>query len=155
MLLPHESLEGLSRDEHGHLRLGSLDLGKFIADRVATRYEERTGHRKKIRGIQLGYESRCATPHAFDVMLGSQLGVGAWRAIVEEGLDGHMVSVSGQLDLQYIPFSDLVNPQTLLTEVRLIERGSDFHRLARFLESRTERLISWLPGRREEPYAGE
>ena len=71
-------------------------------------------------------------------MLGSQLGIGAYRALVEENLDGHMVSVSGQLDLTYVPFTQLVNPQTLKTQVRLIPPGSDFHLLARFLESRTE-----------------
>ena len=31
----------------------------------------------QVTGVQLGYECRCARPHAFDVMLGSQLGVGA------------------------------------------------------------------------------
>ena len=76
-------------------------------------------------------------------MLGSQLGVGAFRALVEEGLDGHMVSVTGQLDLRYVPFGDLIDPTTLLTGVRLIEFGSDFHRLARFLETRMDRLPNW------------
>ena len=47
--------------------------------------------------------------------------------LVEEGKDGHMVSVSGQLDLHYVPFHELVNPASLRTEVRLIEVGSDFH----------------------------
>ena len=46
-----------------------------------------TGRKRKVTGLQLGYESRCAKPHAFDVMLGSQLGVGAYRALVEEGLE--------------------------------------------------------------------
>ncbi|HEX4620199.1 MAG TPA: hypothetical protein VH208_01415, partial [Myxococcaceae bacterium] len=87
---------------------------------------------------------------AFDVMLGSQLGIGAYRALVEEGLDAHMVSVTGQLDLQYVPFSSLVDPETLVTDVRLIRPGSDFHRLARFLETRTDRLSEWSPGRRPE-----
>ena len=49
-------------------------------------------------------------------MLGSQLGVGAWRALCVEGLDGHLVSVSGQLDLHFVPFDALVNPTTLRTE---------------------------------------
>ncbi|MFN9363903.1 MAG: 6-phosphofructokinase, partial [Planctomycetota bacterium] len=85
--------------------------------------------------LQLGYESRCAKPHAFDVMLGSQLGVGAYRALVEERLNGVMVSVSGQLDLHYEPFEKLVNPENLVTVVRYIRSSSDFHRLARFLET--------------------
>ena len=69
---------------------------------------------------------------------------------MEEGLDGHMVSVTGQLDLVYVPFDSLVDPKTLVTEVRFIEPGSDFHRLARFLETRVERPSSWTPGRRRE-----
>ena len=103
-----------------------------------------------MTGLQLGYESRCAPPHAFDVMLGSQLGIGAYRVLVEEGLDGHMVSVEGQLDLAYVPFKDLINPQTLKTEVRFIKTGSDYHRLARFLETRTDNIAEWSPGRRPE-----
>ncbi len=150
-LLPENALLGMPRDEHGHIRLSAFDLAKMISDRVQTRYEERTGRRKKVRHIQLGYESRCAPPHAFDVMLASQLGIGAFRALIEEQLDGHMVSVSGQLDLQYVAFSKLINPQTLRTEIRFIETGSDFHRLARFLETRAGRRFSWGPGRRLEP----
>ncbi len=137
-------------DEHGHLPLGRFDLGKLVAQLAQRRYEERTKRKKKLTGLQLGYESRCAPPHAFDVMLGSQLGIGAYRALVEENLDGHMVSVSGQLDLNYVPFKDLVNPVTLKTEVRFIRTGSDYHKLARFLETRTDKIVEWAPGRREE-----
>ena len=149
-LLPESFLRTIPRDEHGHISLGGIDLGKLLAHRVARRHLERTGEEKKIRGVQFGYESRCAPAHAFDIILGSQLGIGAYRALVEEQLDGHMVSVSGQLDLHYVPFRELVNPETLLTEVRFIETGSDFHRLARFLETRTERIDEWSPGRRKE-----
>ncbi|MFW6050635.1 MAG: 6-phosphofructokinase [Myxococcota bacterium] len=149
-LLPNSYLERLPRDEHGHISLGKIDLGKFMAKLVGDRYAERTGRRKKLTGVQLGYESRCSPPHAFDVMLGSQLGIGAYRALVEEGVDGHMVSVSGQLDLVYVPFAELVNPRTLKTEVRFIAPGSDFHRLARFLETRVDRISDWAPGRRPE-----
>jgi 6-phosphofructokinase 1 len=107
---------------------------------VADEYVKQTGKKRKITGLQLGYESRCSRPHAFDVMLGSQLGIGGFRGLVEEGLDGHMVSVSGQLDLQYVEFHKLVNPETLRTEIRFIKKDSDFYRLARFLETRTEHM---------------
>lgn len=149
-LLPSRLIGDVSRDDHGHLSLGKVDLGKMMAVVVADRYQHRTGGKKKVTGLQLGYESRCAPPHAFDVMLGSQLGIGAYRALVEEGLDAHMVSVTGQLDLTYVPFARLVNPVTLRTEVRFIQTGSDFHRLARFLESRNDRPTDWRPGRRRE-----
>jgi 6-phosphofructokinase 1 len=129
-LLPRDFLRDVARDDHGHVSLGRIDLGKLVARLVAERYEKRTGRVKKITGVQLGYESRCSPPHAFDVVLGSQLGLGAYRALAEKNLDGHMVSVAGQLELRYVPFSELVDPKTLAAEVRFIERGSDFHRLA-------------------------
>ena len=102
---------------------------------VVQRIQKATGRDRKVKGLQLGYESRCAKPHAFDVMLGAQLGVGAYRALVEEGLNGVMVSTTGQLELCYVPFEELVNPENLVTTVRYIKPGSDFHRLARFMET--------------------
>ncbi len=149
-MLPDSQIKDLPRDEHGHLSLARIDIGKLVAERVTKRLAEKSGRKKKVTGLQLGYESRCAPPHAFDVMLGSQLGIGAYRALVEENHDGHMVSVVGQLELSYVPFKDLINPQTMKTEVRLIENGSDYHRLARFLETRTDKITDWSPGRRQE-----
>ncbi len=149
-VLPQRYIQGVRRDEHGHLSLGNVNLAQLMSIIVAERYEARTGRKKKTRGVQLGYESRCSPPHAFDVMLGSQLGIGAYRALVEEGLDGHMVSVTGQLALTYVPFQDLVDPETMVTEVRFISPGSDFHRLARFLETRAEDAGGWSPGPRRE-----
>jgi 6-phosphofructokinase 1 len=139
-MLHSEYLKGIPRDEHGHISLSNINLGKMVAERVRKAYEKRTGKEKKVTGLQMGYESRCAPPHAFDVMLGIQLGIGAYRGLVEQGLDGHMVSVTGQLDLQYVPFKNLIDPKTMLTEVRFVKPGSDFHRLARFLETRTDLL---------------
>ena len=133
--LPNKQLEGIPRDEHGHISIAQVQLGRMFSKLVADEYKRQTGRSRKVVGLQLGYEARCAKPHAFDVMLGSQLGVGAYRALAERGLNGVMVSVSGQLDLNYVPFEELVDPNTLVTVVRYVERGSDFHRLARFLET--------------------
>ncbi len=133
--LPNKHIEGVPRDEHGHIAIAKLNVSRLFAELVAKEYTKQTGKKRKITGLQLGYESRCARPRAFDVMLGSQLGVGSYRALVEKRLDGVMVSVSGQLELNYVPFSQLVDPATLVTVVRYIEPNSDFHRLARFLET--------------------
>ena len=133
--LPDEHIAGVPRDDHGHIAVAKLNLSRLFSELVAAEYAKQTGKNRKITGLQLGYESRCARPQAFDVMLGSQLGVGSYRALVEKRLDGVMVSVSGQLDLQYVPFEKLVDPKSLVTVVRYIQPGSDFHRLARFLET--------------------
>ena len=52
-----------------------------------------------------------------------------------------MVSITGQLDLHYVPFTDIVDPQTLVTVVRYIDPNKDFHKLARFLETYSVREI--------------
>ncbi|MGV2336738.1 MAG UNVERIFIED_CONTAM: hypothetical protein LVR18_22430 [Planctomycetaceae bacterium] len=109
--LSDEIIATMPRDDHGHLSVANCDLGKMVAKRVAAEFKKQTGITRKCTGIQLGYECRCARPHAFDVMLGSQLGVGAYRALHEQGLNGVMVSVSGQLDLHYVPFDKLVDPR--------------------------------------------
>jgi 6-phosphofructokinase 1 len=133
--MPARFLEGVTFDDHGNISLSQTDLARNMTKLVAARYEQRQGKKRRVTGLQLGYEARCALPHAFDVILGSQLGVGAYRALVEERADGVLISVSGQLNLNYVPFDTLIDPDTLVTVVRLIQRGSDFQRLARFLEN--------------------
>ncbi len=137
--LPSTYLEGIGRDDHGHINISAVNLHSIFSKLIAEEYKRQTGRSKKVTGLQLGYEGRCARPHAFDVMLGSQLGVGAYRALVEKGLNGVMVSVSGQLQLEYVPFDELVDPETLVTVVRYIEPDSDFQKLTRFLETYVDR----------------
>ena len=134
--LPMEIIKDVSRDEHGHIAVAEVKLCERAMRLIEKRFAEKTGGRKRrLRGLQLGYEARCSRPTAFDAILGSQLGVGAYRALSEKAFDGVMVSVDGQLDLCYVPFEELVDPNTLVTVVRYIKTGSDFHRLARFLET--------------------
>ncbi len=136
--LPYKFLEGIPRDEHGHVSIANLNLSKMIAGLLMAAYKKKTGRSRKVTGLQLGYESRCALPHAFDIMLGSQIGVGAYRALIEKNLNGVMISVGGQMELSFVPFEQLVDPQTLVTKVRYIEQDSDFHKLARFVETITD-----------------
>ena len=133
-LLPVKNLEGIGRDDHGHINIAAVQLFTIFKKLIADEYKSQTGKSRKVTGVQLGYEARCAKPLAFDVMLGCQLGVGGYRALVENGHDGVMVSVSGQLQLRYVPFEELVDPSTLVTVVRHIDTSSDFHKLTRFLE---------------------
>jgi 6-phosphofructokinase 1 len=133
--LPRKQLEGIGKDDHGHISIAQIHMARLFTELVSDEYARQTGKTRKVTGLQLGYEARCALPHAFDVMLGSQLGVGAYRALVEEKLDGVMISCSGQLNLNYIPFETLIDQETLVTVVRYIKTDSDFHRLARFLET--------------------
>jgi len=135
-----EGLASLLADDAPAVDGGGYSLlgGAHIADRIArateAAYERASGRTVRVRSKQIGYEARCAEPVAFDILLGSQLGVGAYRALAELGKSGHMVSVHDQFEIVYVPFEDLVDPVTLRTRVRLISRDSDFYKLARALE---------------------
>ncbi len=131
-----EALRPKETDEHGNPVLAAVEIGRLFSAEIEKAYLARTGKKLKVRSKQIGYETRCVQPVVFDVLLGSQLGVGAYRAMVEEGLSGVMVSVEGQLKLVYRPFATLVDEKTMKTKVRFIEPGSDFHKLGRALEYR-------------------
>lgn len=133
-LLP-DNLRPTRVDRHGNVVLGDAEVGKIIANELEKTYKERNPQEPlKVRAKQIGYETRCAEPSAFDVMLGSQLGVGAFRAIYQKGLSGVMVSVEDQMQIKYVPFHELIDPKTLLAKIRYIHPNSDFYQLARSLE---------------------
>ena len=134
-MLPAKELEGFERDAHGHLNVAAVNLSRLLSERVEAAYKTATGKKRRVKPLQFGYQARCAAPHAFDILLGSQLGIGAFRALAEKNLSRVMVSSAGQFDLSFVPFDQLVDPETLVTVVRYIEINSDFHQLARFLES--------------------
>jgi 6-phosphofructokinase 1 len=134
--LPETEYVALKPDEFGHFPVSQLKFSSRIGYLVAQEYKKRTGKDRKFNGLQFGYEVRCHQPVAFDVILGSQLGVGAYRALAEKGLDGVMISVSGQLGLDFIPFKDLIKEETLRAHARPIDPHEDFHQLPRYLESR-------------------
>ncbi|HEY5549014.1 MAG TPA: 6-phosphofructokinase [Coriobacteriia bacterium] len=121
-------------DDRGYSLLGSVRIGERLARATERAYALAAGRPVHVRAKQIGYEVRCAEPVATDILLGSQLGVGAYHAIVEKGRAGHMVSVKDQLQLVYVPFDELIDPVTMKTRVRFIDTASDFYRLARALE---------------------
>lgn len=133
--LPAAFVATLPHDSSGVWGFGSIQIGRLIASRVSARAAERLGRARKVTGVQCGYETRCAAPHAFDVLLGAQLGVGAARGLMS-GRHAEMVSCSGQLEVRYVPFTELMDAETLSTDVRYVRPGSDFHQLAHLLGTR-------------------
>ncbi len=59
-LLPKEYIEGVPRDDHGHLAISGINLSRILGKLVAKEYERQTGRERKVTGLQLGYEARCA-----------------------------------------------------------------------------------------------
>ena len=134
-----DDLRPKETDQHGNILLRKANIGETLA----TRLEESLGNKVKkeklvmpaIKGVKAGYEARLANPTAFDKLLGSQLGYGAYRAMIEVGLSGYMVSVENQLSHKVVPFGELIDKETLTTKIRFIPDG-DFKNLARALEFR-------------------
>jgi 6-phosphofructokinase len=96
-------------------------------------YKEKTGLDVKITPKQVGYEIRSAHPTAFDVVMGSMLGYGAAKYYLE-GKFGIMVSVTDNFDLKSVPFSELIDKDTLRTKLRDVPLGSDFFNLKNKLQ---------------------
>ena len=130
--LPDE-LKPKETDKHGNLRLGEAKISSIISETVKHRYREKTGLEVKITPKQVGYEIRSATPTAFDVVMGSMLGYGAARFFLD-GTFGVMASVTDNFDLKAVPFSELIDKDTLLTRLRDVPRGSDFYNLKNRLQ---------------------
>jgi len=103
-------------------------VGRVLRDAAEHAYKERTGRKKKIIFKQIGYETRNALPISFDVVLASMLGFGAYKLYKNKQFDC-MVSVSDNFQIVGVPFSELIDPQTLLTRLRNVPRGSDFFEL--------------------------
>jgi 6-phosphofructokinase 1 len=124
-----------SVDKHGNMILSEAKISSLLADRVKERYLEKTGLSVKVTPKQIGYEIRSAHPIAFDVVMGSMLGYGAAK-FYEEGRFGHMVSVTDNFDVKGVPFSELIDPDTMLTKLRDVPRGSDLFTLKESLSYR-------------------
>jgi 6-phosphofructokinase 1 len=136
--LSESAYKELKPDSFGHFPVSQLKFTGRLSFLVAEQYKRRTGKERKVVGLQFGYEVRCHKATAFDVILGSQLGVGAYRALAERNLSGVMVSITGQLALLFPPFEQLIDCQRLRAYQRPIDPEEDFHQLARYLEVRVE-----------------
>lgn len=115
-------------DKHGNLIFGTAFVGRVLGDRASQIYEEKTGRRKKITYKQIGYETRNVQPISFDVVLGSMLGFGVAKLFKQQKFN-NLVSVSDNFDVIGVPFSELIDPETMLTRLRTVPKGSDFFEL--------------------------
>ena len=120
-----EKYRPTEKDRHGNVILGAAEVGRVVRDAAEKTYQARSGRKKKIIYKQIGYETRNALPISFDVVLASMLGYGAYK-LYKNSQFSSMVSVSDNFQIVAVPFQELIDPQTLLTRVRNVPRGSDF-----------------------------
>ncbi|MBQ3388181.1 MAG: 6-phosphofructokinase [Thermoguttaceae bacterium] len=133
-----DEYRSLKPDSFGHFPVSQLKYSSRLGRLIAEEYKKRTGKSRKMVGLQFGYEIRCNAPTAYDVILGSQIGVGCYRALCENSTSGVMISVSDTMNLSYPRFEDLINMDKLRAYQRPVKVGSDIHKMARYLEAWTD-----------------
>lgn len=131
-----EVLKDAPRDEHGHVRLAEVPLGRVLRTAVADGLAAR-GVKVAIGDKDVGYELRCGQPTAFDRDYTRDLGAGAVRTLLA-GTSSVLVT-RGEADIVPIPFEQLMDAKTGRTKVRMVEIDTDSFRTARALQHRVTR----------------
>lgn len=128
-------LKDVPRDEHGHVRLAEVPLGKVLRTAVM---EALAAHDVKVAigEKDVGYELRCVAPTAFDRDYTRDLGVGAVRALLAGTSEAMITRQNGAI--VPVPFSAIVDPATGRTRVRQVDVTTDDYASARALQTRIE-----------------
>ncbi len=126
-------LPDLPRDEHGHLRLAEFPLGRLVREHVAHSLDEH-GIPATMIIKEVGYEVRCVAPNAFDQAYTRELGAGA----VETLLGGNRNVMITRQDQRIValPFSQILDPATGKTRIRLLDVNAENFKTAMNLQTR-------------------
>lgn len=126
-------------DPHGHLRLGEIEFGRMIKDRLIERLEP-LKLKTTFIDKDLGYELRCADPIPFDAEYTRDLGYGAVKFLRSEkaGQLGAIISfVEGRMEP--LPFQKMINPETKRMKTRKVDVDAEGYECARRYMIRLER----------------
>jgi ATP-dependent phosphofructokinase / diphosphate-dependent phosphofructokinase len=138
------AIEGvqIQHDSYGHLRLAELDLAYILKNLVERRFSAR-GESFTVVHKTVGYELRSAPPVAFDCDYVKNLGYGAVEFLLNPDersakIDGALVCIVNA-ELQYLKFTDLLDPKTKKTSVRAVDVGKPSYKVAREYMIRLEK----------------
>jgi 6-phosphofructokinase len=118
----------LERDEHDHVRLAEVNLADVVKSRLRTRLAE-LGVDSLLVTKDIGYELRCADPIPFDLEYTRDLGYCAAQYLIDGGSNAMVTLVDGRF--QPMPFSEMLDPATGRTRVRLVDVASEQYQIAR------------------------
>jgi 6-phosphofructokinase 1 len=121
-------IDEVERDAHGHLRIDDVNLGEILKAQVTARLRS-FGIKTTIAAKNIGYELRCADPIPVDMEYTRDLGYCAAKFLLAGG-HAAMISMQGGHFVP-IPFSQMVDPETGRTRVRLVDITSTRYAIAR------------------------
>lgn len=123
-----EGLEGVERDEHGHIRIAEVDFGAIVKAAVQKRLAE-MNLKVTVVPKNIGYEVRCADPIPFDMEYTRDLGYCAARHVIEGGNEALISMQRGRF--VPVPFAQIMDPVTGRMRVRMVDITSDRYKIAR------------------------
>lgn len=94
-----------SYDDHGHPELGKVSKAHIFNEMIENKLNK-LGIKVKSRPVEIGYEVRCQTPIAYDLVYCSLLGMGVYK-LFSEGKTGCMVYVAQAGGIEPIYLKDL------------------------------------------------
>ncbi len=112
-----------SYDDHGHPELGKVSKAHIFNEMLEKKLKE-LGLKVKSRPVEIGYEVRCNTPVAYDLVYCSELGMGVYK-LFKEGYTGCMVFVDGAGSVVNLSLKDLQDPETGKIPPRLVNINTD------------------------------
>jgi 6-phosphofructokinase 1 len=92
-------------DDHGHPELGNVSKAHIFNMLLQRRLKELKIN-VKSRPVELGYELRCVTPTAFDLLYCSLLGIGV-KSLFDKGITGCMVTSDPKGDISPLYLKDV------------------------------------------------
>ena len=105
----HTALEAagvkFTYDDHGHPELGKISKAQMFNELLEKKLDK-LGISVKSRPVEIGYEVRCVTPIAYDLMYCSQLGMGVYQ-LFKEGATGCMVYLDLNNNIKPLYLSDI------------------------------------------------
>ncbi|HEX2342318.1 MAG TPA: diphosphate--fructose-6-phosphate 1-phosphotransferase [Vicinamibacterales bacterium] len=121
-------LEEVERDDHGHVRIAEVNIGEILKAQVNQRLKK-FGIKTTTVAKNVGYELRCADPIPFDMEYTRDLGYCAAKYLLAGGNAG-MISIQGGHFVP-IPFTQMMDPETGRTKLRLVDIASTRYAIAR------------------------
>jgi 6-phosphofructokinase 1 len=119
----------IEHDEYGHIRLNELNLGEGLKRAVNHRLRDLGVPKMTVVAKDIGYELRCADPVPYDMEYTRDLGYCAAKFLFSGG-NAAMVSLQGG-NFVPIPFTQLIDPQTGRTRLRMVDIKSTRYAIAR------------------------
>ncbi|MBR6540750.1 MAG: 6-phosphofructokinase [Bacteroidales bacterium] len=110
-------------DDHGHPELGKISKAQMFNDMIENKLKS-LGMSVKSRPVEIGYEVRCVTPIAYDLMYCSQLGMGVFK-LFSEGVTGCMVYLDINNTIKPLYLKDIQDPTTGKIPPRGVNMDSD------------------------------